>query len=118
MISNEIKSKIRGWNRADAALFDAINVEFWRKIEKYGNNTMQLQIEELHKRIDNMMKFCVADLTTFIPKWSEVAIEIGCLRIHNELSESLNFSKNASRRYENFDIQNKDICFNERWRKI
>ena len=102
MISDEIKSKIRGWNRADAALFDAVNAEFWRKIEKYGNNTMQLQIEELRKRIDKLMKFCVEDLTTFVPNWSEVAIEIGCLGMQNELSESLNFSKNAFRRYENF----------------
>ena len=78
MISDEIKSKIREWNRADFALFDAVNDIFTQKIEDYGFDKMQLEIKELRARIDELMKFCVADKTSFVPNWSEAAIEFGC----------------------------------------
>ena len=79
MISDEIKLKIKEWNRADFALFDAVNDIFTQKIEDYGFDKMQLEIKELRARIDELMKFCVADKTSFVPNWSEAAIEFGCL---------------------------------------
>ena len=78
MISEEIKSNIQKWNRADSALFDAVNAKFWQKVKDYGFDKMQVEIKELHARIDELMKFCVAGKTSFVPKWSEAAIEIGC----------------------------------------
>ena len=78
VISEEIKSKIQKWNRADSALFDAVNAKFWQKVKDYGFDKMQNEIKELHARIDELMKFCVAGKTSFVPKWSEAAIEIGC----------------------------------------
>lgn len=39
---------------------------------------MQLEIKALHVYIDKLMKFCVAGTTTFVPDWSEAAIELGC----------------------------------------
>ena len=70
--------KIRDWNRADSALFDAVNVTFWQKINRYGIDRMQHDINDLHSRIDELMKFCVAGKTSFVPKWSEASIELGC----------------------------------------
>ena len=73
-----MKLKIRDWNRADSALFDAVNVTFWQKINRYGIDRMQHDIKDLHSRIDELMKFCVAGKTSFVPKWSEASIEFGC----------------------------------------
>ena len=39
---------------------------------------MQHDIRDLHARIDELMKFCVAGKKSFIPSWSEESIEIGC----------------------------------------
>ena len=78
VISEEIKAKIQKWNRADSALFDAVNAKFWQKVKDYGFDKMQVEIKELHARIDELMKFCVAGKTSFVPKWSEAAIETGC----------------------------------------
>ena len=78
VISDDLKSKIQEWNRADSALFDAVNAEFWKKVKDYGFDKMQIEIKELHARIDELMEFCVAGKTSFVPKWSEAAIELGC----------------------------------------
>lgn len=43
---------------------------------------MQREIKALHVRIDKLMKFCVAYTTTFVPNWSEAAIEIGYQKKH------------------------------------
>lgn len=39
---------------------------------------MQLEIKALHVQVDKLLKFCVAGTTTFVPDWSEAAIELGC----------------------------------------
>ena len=62
-LSNELKDKIRSWNHADSALFDAVNSTFWSKIEKFGFVKMETEVENLRNLIDERMKFCVAEIS-------------------------------------------------------
>ena len=58
-----MKEKIRSWNRADSALFEAVNSTFWSKIEKFGFEIMEIEVKHLRKLIDERMKFCVAEIS-------------------------------------------------------
>ena len=60
--------KIRSWNGADSALFDAVNSTFWSKIEKFGFDKMEIEVKKLRKMIDEKMKFCVAEISVFTPE--------------------------------------------------
>ena len=44
LLSDELK--IRSWNRADSALFDAVNSTFWLKIEKFGFKSLAVVREK------------------------------------------------------------------------
>ena len=44
VLSNELKEKIRSWNRADSELFDAVNSTFWSKIENFGFEKMEIEV--------------------------------------------------------------------------
>ena len=63
VLSDELKAKIRSWNRADSALFDAVNSTFWSKIEKFGFEKMEIEVKNLRELIDERMKFCVAEIS-------------------------------------------------------
>ena len=62
-LPNELKDKIRSWNRADSALFDAVNSTFWSKIEAFGFTKMETEVKNLRNLIDERMKFCVAEIS-------------------------------------------------------
>ena len=62
VLSDELKAKIRSWNRADSALFDAVNSTFWSKIEKFGFEKMEIEVKNLRELIDERMKFCVKEI--------------------------------------------------------
>ena len=111
VISDDLKSKIQEWNRADSALFDAVNAEFWKKVKDYGFDKMQIEIKELHARIDELMEFCVAGKTSFVPKWSEAAIELGC-----QNQNQTNASHNCF--FLNSDTLVLELCFDRRRSKI
>ena len=68
VLSDELKAKIRSWNRADSALFDAVNSTFWSKIEKFGFEKMETEVKHLRELIDERMKFCVAEISVISQK--------------------------------------------------
>ena len=47
VLSDDLKSKIRSWNRADSALFDAVNSTFWAKIQNFGFDNMEMEVKKL-----------------------------------------------------------------------
>ena len=47
VLSDDLKSKIRSWNRADSALFDAVNSTFWARIQNFGFDNMEMQVQKL-----------------------------------------------------------------------
>ena len=63
VLSDELKAKIRSWNRADSALFDAVNSTFWSEIEEFGFEKMEIEVKNLRELIDERMKFCVAEIS-------------------------------------------------------
>ena len=54
-----IREKVKKWNKADAALFDYFNKSLWKRIEKYGEGKMKIQVEKLRVMNKNQTDFCI-----------------------------------------------------------
>uniref|UniRef100_F6TYZ7 Galactosylceramide sulfotransferase n=3 Tax=Ciona intestinalis TaxID=7719 RepID=F6TYZ7_CIOIN len=57
----QLRRKIRNWNKADAFLFDHFNATLWRKVEAFGHQRMAQEIAELKRLNGEFFKECVND---------------------------------------------------------
>ncbi|KAE8604813.1 hypothetical protein XENTR_v10014838 [Xenopus tropicalis] len=84
-ISQETQEKIKSWNQLDWQLYVYFNNSFWERVEKFGKERMQREIEELRKRRDQMSKLCLQNTAvaskirdkSLIPYQSGKAIILG-----------------------------------------
>ena len=58
-LTEQIKTKIRSWNKADAAVYDHFNNTFWRKVEEYGYERMQKDLKLLDQMNKQLQERCV-----------------------------------------------------------
>ncbi|CAK8697056.1 unnamed protein product [Clavelina lepadiformis] len=58
-LPEQLRKKIRKWNKADAALFDHFNATFWRKIQDYNLEKMRVDTEALKRLNEEFEKECV-----------------------------------------------------------
>jgi len=54
-----VREKVRGWNKADAALFDYFNATLWKKVEIYGSSRMAHDVIKLKQINENLFDMCV-----------------------------------------------------------
>ncbi|XP_076816690.1 galactosylceramide sulfotransferase-like isoform X2 [Clavelina lepadiformis] len=58
-VPEQLRKKIRKWNKADAALFDHFNATFWRKIQDYNLEKMRVDTVALKRLNEEFEKECV-----------------------------------------------------------
>lgn len=58
-LTDQVKNKIRAWNKADAAVYDHFNNTFWRKVEEYGYERMQKDLKLLDQMTKQLQERCV-----------------------------------------------------------
>ncbi|XP_067911021.1 galactosylceramide sulfotransferase isoform X2 [Heterodontus francisci] len=58
-MTGELYEKATNWNKIDSMLYQYFNATFWRKVEQYGFERMQRDVEELRRRNDNMQSICI-----------------------------------------------------------
>ncbi|OCT78873.1 hypothetical protein XELAEV_18029963mg [Xenopus laevis] len=58
-ISQETQGKIKSWNQLDWQLYIYFNNSFWNRVEKFGRERMQREVEELQKRRTQVAKICL-----------------------------------------------------------
>ena len=85
IVDNKMRSKIRKWHKADAAVFDFFNHTFWKRVEAYGREKMAKEVVELQKLNSKLQESCVdkslvstsaienADFRAYIPKGVKMA---------------------------------------------
>ncbi|XP_018117844.2 galactose-3-O-sulfotransferase 2 isoform X2 [Xenopus laevis] len=60
-MSQDTQEKIKIWNQLDWQLYVYFNNSFWDRVEKFGKERMQREVEELRKRRAQVAKLCLKD---------------------------------------------------------
>lgn len=55
----ELRARARRWNGADWKLYQHFNTTFWERVEAYGRRRMELDVEELRRRNEEMAAVCI-----------------------------------------------------------
>ncbi|XP_053315480.1 galactose-3-O-sulfotransferase 2-like [Spea bombifrons] len=61
VLSSETQEKIKNWNQYDWQLYVYFNRSFWNRVETFGRQKMQQEVEELRTRRDQMSQVCLQD---------------------------------------------------------
>jgi len=56
---DRIRDKVRQWNRADAQIFDYFNATLWYKVERFGRERMNQQLQLLSDERDRLSEKCL-----------------------------------------------------------
>ena len=59
VVGNETRSKIRRWNKADAAMFDFFNDTFWKRVEAFGRERMKREVARLRQLNSELQDSCM-----------------------------------------------------------
>ncbi|KAM4694393.1 galactose-3-O-sulfotransferase 2-like [Discoglossus pictus] len=90
-LSLETKEKIKKWNQYDWQLYVYFNNSFWKRVEKFGRQRMQSEVQELQKKRAQLAETCLQDGTSVDPdKVSDMAIKPFQSGIHKILGYNLN----------------------------
>ena len=86
VVDDELRSKIRKWHKADAAVFDFFNHTFWKRVEAYGRNKMENEVVQLRRLNFELQESCIkngtsipssnvknADFRNYMPKGVKIA---------------------------------------------
>lgn len=58
-LTDAIKTKIRAWNKADAAIYDYFNQTFWEKVAEYGSDRMRRDVKLLEEMNLRLQERCI-----------------------------------------------------------
>ncbi|XP_068089384.1 galactose-3-O-sulfotransferase 2-like [Hyperolius riggenbachi] len=61
ILSVETQEGIKIWNQLDWQLYVYFNKTFWKKVEKFGQERMQQEVEELRRRRARKSEICIQD---------------------------------------------------------
>ncbi|KAG8445520.1 hypothetical protein GDO86_010330, partial [Hymenochirus boettgeri] len=60
-ISPPTQERIKHWNQLDWQLYDHFNNSFWNRVESFGRERMQREVNELRERRAHFSKVCLKD---------------------------------------------------------
>ncbi|KAM4771180.1 galactose-3-O-sulfotransferase 2-like [Rhinophrynus dorsalis] len=58
-LSHDTQERIKSWNQLDWQLYLYFNSSFWNRVEKFGRDRMQHEVEELRQRRSQMVETCI-----------------------------------------------------------
>ncbi|XP_075057703.1 galactose-3-O-sulfotransferase 2-like [Mixophyes fleayi] len=62
VLSIETQEKIKTWNQFDWQLYVYFNSSFWKRVDKFGRERMQLEVQELQRRRAKQSEICLQGL--------------------------------------------------------
>ncbi|XP_075056630.1 galactose-3-O-sulfotransferase 2-like [Mixophyes fleayi] len=62
VLSIETQEKIKTWNKFDWQLYVYFNSSFWKRVDKFGRERMQLEVQELQRRRAKQSEICLQGL--------------------------------------------------------
>lgn len=60
-LTSDLKAKALQWNGADWKLYQHFNATFWARVEAFGRERMEEEVEELRRRNGQMKVTCIED---------------------------------------------------------
>ncbi|XP_073530470.1 galactose-3-O-sulfotransferase 2-like isoform X2 [Phyllobates terribilis] len=61
VLSEKTQHKIKTWNQLDWQLYVYFNKSFWEKVDKFGQDRMQREVQELQRRRAAQSEICLQD---------------------------------------------------------
>ncbi|XP_072017511.1 galactosylceramide sulfotransferase-like [Amphiura filiformis] len=87
-ITSSMRKKIRQWNKGDVKLYDYFNKTFWRKVEEFGRNRMEREVELLKQRNEYLYKLCIEKISDDDENvWHPHDIFVNTFKVKDEMKD-------------------------------